>query len=170
MAALSLAKELDARVIATTRNPARIEPLRAAGADAAILDTGAIAAEVRGIVPAGAQTLLELVGAATLRDSLQAMAPKGVVCYMGVLGGVSQLDSFRPLAEIPSGVHLTAYASRGSIDAGRCAEPLQRMVDGVASGRLRATVGRVFPFDEIAAAHRYMEESRAIGTIVIALP
>ena len=103
-------------------------------------------------------------------DSLAAMALRYFFCYMGVLGEVSILEDFQPLADIPSGVRLTAYASRGTINAAQCAEPLQRIVERVAAGRLRPHIDRVFPFAEIAAAHRYLEESRAVGTLVVTVP
>jgi NADPH:quinone reductase-like Zn-dependent oxidoreductase len=169
MAALNLARDLGATVIATTRNPAKSAALRAAGADQVIIDSGMLE-EVLQLVPGGVQALLEMIGAATLRDSLLIMAPKGVLCYMGFLGEQASVDQFQLLADIPSSVRLTVYASRPTINAANCTEPLQHIVDGVASGRYRANLDRVFPFDEIVAAHRYMDESRASGKIVVMVP
>lgn len=169
MAALTLGKELGATVIATTRNPEKVKALRAAGADQALIDTDAIEEEVRRLAPGGVEALLELVGAATLRDSLLAMAPRGVLCYMGVLGGSMMIERFQPLADIPTGVRLTTYASRATLTAAHCADALQRIVDGVAAGRYPTHLDRVFSFAEIVAAHRYMEESRATGKVVVTL-
>jgi NADPH:quinone reductase-like Zn-dependent oxidoreductase len=47
---------------------------------------------------------------------------------------------------------------------------LQHVVDAVVHGRYRSLVDRVFPFSEIVAAHRYMEESGAVGKIVVTVP
>jgi NADPH2:quinone reductase len=116
------------------------------------------------------QALLEIIGAATLRDSLLAMAPKGILCYMGFLGEQASVEQFQLLDDIPSGVRLTVYASRPTINAANCTEALQRIVDGVTSGRYRANLDRVFTFDEIVAAHQYMDESRAAGKIVVTMP
>ena len=44
---------------------------------------------------------------------------------------------------------------------------LQQIVDGVAAGRYRVSVDRVFHFNEIVEAHRYMEENRAKGKLVV---
>src|SRR6266852_2376651 len=44
---------------------------------------------------------------------------------------------------------------------------LQGIVDGVAAGRYRAAQHRVFQLDEIVAAHRYMEENRGTGKLVV---
>ena len=169
MAAITLGKELGAIVIATTRNPEKVGALRAAGADQTLIDSGAIEEEARRLTPDGVEALLELVGAATLRDSLLAMATKGVLCYMGVLGDSEVLERFQPLMDIPSGVRLTTYASRATLTAANCAEALRRIVDGVAAGRYPTHLDRVFPFEQIVAAHRYMEESHATGKVVVTL-
>jgi NADPH:quinone reductase len=169
MAALNLARDVGVLVIATTRNPAKAEALRAVGADQVVIDSGTLK-EVLRLVPGGVQALLEMIGAATLRDSLLTMAPKGVLCYMGFLGEQASIDQFQVLQDIPSGVRLTVYASRPTINAANCTEALQHIVDGVGSGRYQANLDRVFPFDEIVAAHRYMDESRAAGKIVVTVP
>ena len=118
---------------------------------------------MRQVAPEGVSAALELVGASTLRDSLLTVAPKGVLCYMGVLGDQNALERFQPLMDIPSGVRLTTYASRATIDAAHCTQLLQQIVDGVAAGRYPTHLDRVFPFDQLAEAHRYMEENHATG-------
>lgn len=170
MAALSLAKDLGARVLATTRNPEKAGSLRSAGADEVIVDAGEIAEEALRLVPGGVQALLEMIGAATLRDSLLALAPKGILCYMGYLGEQAIIDQFQPLADIPSSARLTTYASRATLTAANCAEALQRIVDGVAAGRYRANLDRVFPFEQMVAAHLYVEANRTVGKVVITVP
>jgi NADPH:quinone reductase-like Zn-dependent oxidoreductase len=40
-------------------------------------------------------------------------------------------------------------------------------VDGVARGVYRPNIDRVFRLDEVADAHRYMEEDRASGKVVV---
>jgi NADPH:quinone reductase len=154
-------------VVGTTRNRAKIKVLQAAGADQVIIDSGEIEPEVQRLVPGGVQALLEMIGAATLRDSLQSMAPKGILCCMGFLGETASLDAFELLNDIPSSVRLTTYASRPTINAANCTQALQDIVDKVATGRYQAHLDRVFPFEEIVAAHRYMDESRATGKIVV---
>lgn len=170
MSALTLAKEAGTRVIATTRNPAKAEALQAAGADQVLIDSGTLEPEARRIAPGGVQALLEMIGAATLRDSLQCLAPKGTLCYMGFLGEVGSIDEFRLLDDIPSSVRLTVYASRPSINAANCTQALQGIVERIEAGRYPAHLDRIFPFEEIVAAHRYMDESRAAGKIVVILP
>jgi NADPH:quinone reductase-like Zn-dependent oxidoreductase len=39
----------------------------------------------------------------------------------------------------------------------------------VESGRILPTVDKIFPFAEMAAAHRYMEAGRHVGKIVVSV-
>jgi NADPH:quinone reductase-like Zn-dependent oxidoreductase len=167
VSALTLAKDLGATVIATTRNPEKAKALRAAGADEVVIDTGKLEEAMQRLVSGGVDALLEMIGAATLRNSLQVMAPKGILCYMGFLGEKAVIEEFQPLTDIPSSVRLTVYGSRATITAATCTEALQRIVDRVAAGRYQTHRDRVFPFAEIVGAHRYMEESRGVGKVVV---
>jgi NADPH:quinone reductase-like Zn-dependent oxidoreductase len=170
LCALTLAKQRGARVLATTRTPEKVASLTAAGADAVLLDDGSLEARVRQLLPQGVAAVLELVGARTLRDSLLAVAPKGVLCYMGSLGEQSVLERFQPLADIPADVRLTTYASRATIDAAHCTQLLHTVVDGVATGRYPTHLDRVFPFEQLAAAHQYLEDNRGMGKVVVTVP
>jgi len=166
MAATSLAKHMGLRVIATTRDASKADALRENGADDVIIDKGRIADEVTRRVPHGVDCLLELVGTVTLLDSLRAVRPGGVVCNTGILGNAWVMDRFEPLEDIPSTVKLTTYGS-STTSAARSTAALQEIVDGVAAGRYRANLHRRFRFDEIVAAHRFMEENRGSGKLVV---
>jgi NADPH:quinone reductase-like Zn-dependent oxidoreductase len=101
LAALSLAREKGVRVIATTRTPTKVSLLQQNGAEHVVIDIGQIAEYVRGIVPGGVNGVLELVGVTSLRDSLKAVAPRGVVCNSESLGHSWIFDRFEPLVDIP---------------------------------------------------------------------
>jgi NADPH:quinone reductase-like Zn-dependent oxidoreductase len=45
--------------------------------------------------------------------------------------------------------------------------PLDELVEQVAAGTLRVRIGKVFKLDDIVEAHRFMEENRAGGKIVV---
>ena len=166
LAALSLAREKGVRVIATTRSPAKAAVLLQNGAEQVVIDTGQIAAQVREIVAGGVNGVLELVGVTTLRDSLKAVAPHGTVCNSGILGNSWVIDHFEPLVDIPSSVKLTVYTSDNIVRATASA-PLQSIVEGVEQKHYDAHSDRVFPFDQIVEAHRYMEENLATGKLVV---
>jgi NADPH:quinone reductase-like Zn-dependent oxidoreductase len=166
MAATSIAKDRGVAITATTRNRDKVAGLRAKGADAVIIDTGSIAAEARRRVPGGFDGTLELIGTMTLLDSLRTVKPRGIVCMSGILGNAWTLPEFEPLAQMPSTVRLTIYDSE-TLTAANATAPLQQIVDAVAAGRYQVNIDRVFPLTEIAAAHRYMEENRATGKLVV---
>ncbi|VAW79868.1 hypothetical protein MNBD_GAMMA15-1864 [hydrothermal vent metagenome] len=81
-----------------------------------------------------------------------------------MVGNAWELERFSPMDAIPSTVNLTVYSggSRDFIDT-----PLQTVVNEVESKRLTPMIGRVFKIDDIAEAHRCMEDNTAGGKIVI---
>jgi NADPH:quinone reductase-like Zn-dependent oxidoreductase len=166
MAAIMLAKDHGLHVLATTRSDQKKDALYSIGAQDVIIDTGQIAEEVRQRVPGGVNGVLELIGTVTLLDSLKATAPKGTVCMTGILGNAWVMHEFEPMAAIPSTVKLTHYGS-GSVTATHSTEALQHIVDGVETGRYKVSIDRVFHFNEIVAAHRYMEGNQAKGKLVV---
>ena len=166
MAAVSLAKGMGVRVLATTRDPAKVDALRQNGVDDVLIDTGRIAEDVNRRVAGGVDALLELIGPVTLLDSLRAVRRRGIVCHTGLLGNVWIMERFEPLEDIPSTVKLTTYGS-STTSAERSIAALQEIVDGVAAGRYRANIEKRFRFDEIVAAHRFMEGNRGSGKLVV---
>jgi len=78
-AAVNIASDVGAIVLATTRRADRAEPLCSLGAGHVVIDGGQIAASVRELVPGGVDRVLDLVGNSVLRDSLRAVRPGGRV-------------------------------------------------------------------------------------------
>jgi NADPH:quinone reductase len=166
LAALALARRSGLQVASTTRSVAKAALLREAGADHVIIEEGSIAGTVREIFGGGVDRVLELVGASTLRDSLASVAPRGIVCMTGMLGGEWILDRFQPMGDIPTGVKLTSY-SGGSGDITR--DELSRYVTMVEEGALRLTLGPTFSFEALVDAHRAMDANSANGKMVVVL-
>jgi len=164
LAAAVLAKKQGATVLATTRNPKSKLMLLENGADHVIIDSGAIAAEVRQAFPGGVDKVLELVGTTTLRDSLLCAARFGAVCMTGMVGNEWEFDRFSPMGAIPATVNLTTY-SGGSQDFMNT--PLQTVVHEVEAGHMSVRIGREFTIDDIVEAHRVMETNQAGGKIVV---
>jgi NADPH:quinone reductase len=79
-------------------------------------------------------------------------------------GNVWIMERFEPLEDIPSTVKLTTYGS-STTSAERSTAALQEIVDG--AGRYRANIEKRFRFDEIVAAHRFMEANRGSGKLVV---
>ena len=157
LAAAQLAVHLGATVISTTRNPMHAEKIRAAGAAQVLIDNGQLARTGS----AYADKVLELVGASTLRDSLQCLNPGGIACFTGILGGWV-LERFEPIEDIPSGRYLTSFHS-DSVNRTRMAE-LFAFIDRHQVAIARPTT---FALHDIAQAHALMESNQAAGKIVI---
>jgi NADPH:quinone reductase-like Zn-dependent oxidoreductase len=169
-AAVNIAVGIGAQVVATTRNQDRFASLRALGAQRAVRDGATLSQEVGRDHPRGIDAVLDLVGTSTLVDSLAMVRPDGRVCMAGFLGGVEPLAGFDPLLHMPSGVHLSFFASAftfGSADYPLSGIPLQEMIDRAADGIYRAKPARVFRLDAIQDAHRLMESGAANGKIVV---
>lgn len=164
LAAAAIAKRHGAFVAATTRRPDREKLLRKCGVDQVFIDRGAIAEQVKEVSPGGVEKVLELIGTATLLDSLRCAKPRGTVCMTGMVGNKWSFGNFDPMDAIPTAVSLTTYA--GDVDEFMLT-PLDKLIKQVAAGKLHVQLGKTFRLDEIVKAHRCMEENEAGGKIVV---
>lgn len=164
MATAVLARRLGMTVFSTTRDPDRVDVLRDIGVQHPLVDDGDIAGQVRGVVPDGVDTAIELVGTPTLPDTLRATRVHGVVCFTGMLSNQWTVRDFYPIEYLPRGVRLTAYGG----DA-RDLPPsvLQEFLDDVSAGRARVPIDRIYRLEQIAEAHADMEAGRATGKLVV---
>lgn len=171
-AAVNIAANVGARVLATTRNPERLSTLEKIGAHTPLLDAPDLSATIRRLYPSGVDCVLDLVGNSTLLDSLRTARADGRVCIAGFLGGGAPINAFDPLHHLPSGVHLSFFASAfsfGNSDYPLSGIPFQRIADLVAAKVFQAKPAKVFPFEEIQDAHRLMESHQANGKIVVSV-
>jgi NADPH:quinone reductase-like Zn-dependent oxidoreductase len=168
-AAVNIAAHLGARVIATTRNTTRATTLESLGARDVLVESPALAKRVRERYPRGIDAVLDIVGNTTILDSLAMLRRDGHACVVGFLGGGGPL-ALEPVFQIPSGRHLSVFASAlvtGTPEFPLSEIPFQAIVDRVADGAYRAKPARVFGFEQIQAAHRLMETNAAGGKIVV---
>ena len=164
MATAVLAKQRGLTVLSTTRSARKADALRAVGVDHVLVDDGAVAEQVRAIVPDGVSCALELIGTPTLPDTLASTAVHGTVCFTGMLSNEWTVPDFYPVDYLPQGVRLTAY---GGDAADLPADVLQGFLDGVAAGEATVPIHHVYAFEEIAEAHRAMEAGEATGKLVV---
>jgi NADPH:quinone reductase-like Zn-dependent oxidoreductase len=171
LAAVVYAKTLGVHVIATTRSLENTSRLREVGADDAIVDNGEIADIARNVVPEGIDAALEVVGAATLRDTIKTLKPFGAVSVIGLLGGPPVLEHFHLMQDLPGAARLDFFTSGllGTPALPLTDAPLKWLAQETASGRIRSLRVRTFDFDDVPAAHSFMESNRAIGKIVVRL-
>jgi NADPH:quinone reductase-like Zn-dependent oxidoreductase len=164
MATAVLAKQLGMTVLSTTRNMARSSVLIGIGVDHVLVDDGDVAVQVRSLIPDGVDAALELVGTPTLPDTLRSVRVHGVVCFTGMLSNQWVVPDFYPIDYLPRGVRLTAY---GGDAKDLPQQVLQDFLDAVAAGTAKVPLGRVYGFEQIAAAHADMEAGRIAGKLVV---
>ena len=166
-AALKLAVNAGARVIATTRRRehfAVLEQLGAVRVEAEAPDLAGRIADAKHI-----DAVLDLVGNSTILDSLDMLRRGGTACLAGWLGGLDPIGDFNPLLRMASGVNLSFFGSFvfGTPGFPLSDVPLQDIARQVQDGKLDAQPSRVFSFDEIREAHGVMEAGRAGGKMVV---
>jgi putative PIG3 family NAD(P)H quinone oxidoreductase len=171
--AVQVGRELGARVLAAGRSRERLEPLRALGADALVLDEPGLARAVRERTGrpdggAGADLVFDLTSGALLAEHLAALRDRGRLVLVGLMAGSrAELD----LAEVLR----RRLTIRGSVLRSRSREEKAALVAAfaafglprIADGRIRSVVDRVFPFAEIAEAYHALEQGGVAGKVVV---
>ncbi|UNX54164.1 zinc-binding dehydrogenase [Georgenia sp. TF02-10] len=166
LSAATIAKDMDATVISTTRHADRTDELRAIGVDHPIVDDGEIAAKVHGLAPAGVDAALELVGCTVLPDTLGCVRRHGTACFTGALAGGWSIPDFSPFM-IPSGVRLTSYAGQAT---DLPPQVFQQQLQAIADGRLKAPVAKVYVgLEHVRDAHADVESGSTLGKHVVRL-
>jgi NADPH:quinone reductase len=169
-AALNIAADTGATVLASTRSELKSTLLKNLGASVVLIEDASLSVAVRKLYPNGVDSVLDLVGNTVLRDSLRMLKKGGRLCQAGFLGGPQPVE-FNPIFDMPSGTVLTFFGSfvLGTADFPLSNIPMQRIVDCAAKGKYRAKPVKVFPFEHVPDAHRLMESNQANGKIVVVL-
>jgi len=167
--ALLLAKDANCTVIATSRQEAKAAKLREAGADHVILEHE-LQEKLPQVAPNGVDCLLELVGPDTIQSfGLSCLARNGSLVVTGVLTKQWAMKDFTP-AMIPPTRKLTFYSLEpGQEEAEGVERIVGEVVKKVESGVFKPEifVDKVYPLEEVAAAHEHMEQSKAVGKVVL---
>jgi len=169
--AVEIAHELGARVIAAGRSAARLEAVRALGAD----ETVVLDADLRGAIGRltdgrGVDLIFDLVGGHMLPMLIGCLALRGRLLMVGLLGGrTGELAAYELMRRrarlIGSVLRPRPREEKALLVRDFAAFGLPRLADG----RLRAVVDRVMPFAEIAEAYAELARGGAAGKIVLSL-
>lgn len=161
-AAIQLGKALGAKVIAACRKEKDFDRLKTIGADFCCIDDGHLSERLPNDMRPN--KVLELVGPATLQDSLRYVSRPGYVCNTGILGNVFTVEHFDPIKYIPNGVFLTGFFSNF---------PTQKIIDSlfrlINEHHIKPLYAKAFHLNEIAKAHTLLEKGGAGGKIVITM-
>ena len=165
LSAATIAKDMGATVLSTTRKPERAEELRTIGVDHPLVDEGNIADQVRQLYPDGIDAALELVGGPALPDTLRALRIGGTGCFTGSLSGEWVIPEFSPFAYIPIGVRLTVY---GGEAADLPADVFAHQLRAIADGRLHVAVAGVYRgLEQVRDAQTELESGTTPGKHVV---
>jgi NADPH:quinone reductase-like Zn-dependent oxidoreductase len=168
IAAIQIARLLGAKPIATTRSSAKRQALLDIGATHVInTDEEEIVGAIKAIVgSSGTRLIFDSIGGGGVAKLCEALAPGGMLIEYGNLSG--EAAPFPAYAAIPGGLTIRGYAySEIVADEERLARTKTFILNGLRSGKLKPVIARTFPFDEIVAAHRFLESNLQFGKIVI---
>ncbi|HUF35459.1 MAG TPA: zinc-binding dehydrogenase, partial [Gemmatimonadales bacterium] len=107
------------------------------------------------------------VGRTTFLKSLDCLAPRGMMVLYGQSGG--PVEPFDPQMLNQRGSLYLTRPSLGHYTAAR-SELLERAAEvlgDVADGSLKVRIGREFPLDAAAEAHRELEGRRTTGKVLL---
>jgi synaptic vesicle membrane protein VAT-1 len=171
-------------VIFGTAGPTKQEYLRKIGVDHAIdYEKNDFVEVVRKFAPDGIEMVMDPIGGKCFSRSYKCLGPTGRLVVYGLSaaagpdGKRSLTRGLKTLAQIPRfhpmklmndnvsviGVHLGRLLSRGAVLRGELDE-IFRMY---ATGKIKPVIGKSFPLVEAAAAHRYIQERKNIGKVIL---
>jgi len=171
VAALQTAKVLGARVIGTSGSPEKLARLEKLGLDVGIRTRAGDFhdAVVKATDGKGVNLVVNNVGGSVFGECLRSLAFEGRLATVGHLDRVlsAALD-----IELLHRKRLTVFGVSNRLrTAAQRAETVRAFARDLlpyfADGRLRPLVDRVFGFDELPAAVRFMESDAQVGKIVV---
>jgi NADPH:quinone reductase-like Zn-dependent oxidoreductase len=168
LAAIQISNSVGAKSIALTRTSAKRKHLTDAGAKYVI------ATEEEDLVKAideitggqGARVVFDPVGGPTVPKLIKTMSFQGLLYLYGALS--DQVTTVPPLDLIAKILTIKGYNIwTTSGDAQRQKAAVDFVLAGLEKGTLKPVIDKVFPFDQIVEAHRYLEASGQFGKIVV---
>ena len=159
--ALQFAKMLGARVTVISSSDAKIERLKAMGADATInyRETPEWGKAARALTEGrGFDHILEVGGEKTLPQSLRCIRPGGTLSMIGILSGGAMSTSL--------GLIITRQVKLQGITVGH-RDGLEDMINAMALHQIRPVVDKVFDFEDLKASFDYLKTGAQFGKICI---
>lgn len=168
--AIQLAREVGARIAVTAGSDEKLKACAAFGAEVLVnYREQDFVEEVRAATDsAGADVVLDVVGAKYLDRNVDVLASGGRLVVIGLQGGrKAELDLGKLLAK-RAAVIATSLRSRPAAEKATIVAAVREHVwPLVEQGRVRPVIHERFPLERAADAHRLMEESSHIGKILL---
>lgn len=159
--ALQFAKAAGARVIATSSSDAKLDRLKALGADELInyKDVPAWGAKTLELTGGrGVDTVVEIGGAGTLDQSMLATRVGGHVALIGVLAGI--------VGPVKTALLMSRNLRVQGLTVGSRAQQLA-MIAGVEANGIRPILDQHFPLENLADAFRHQMANAHFGKIIV---
>ena len=151
-ASVDIGRSLGAKVYATSQ-AAKLDKVRALGAEA--LEYGD--PKVRELE---ANVVFEPIGADTFADSVEALAPEGVLVTPGAVGNPTV--SFNLWTLLGKRARIQGI---GSAQASR--ETMKRLISLAGEGKLKPVIDRELPLERASDAHRAIEARETFGKVIL---
>ncbi|WP_251094186.1 NAD(P)H-quinone oxidoreductase [Streptomyces sp. Caat 7-52] len=168
--AIQLAKALGARVAVTAGTKEKLDQCAELGADVLInYREQDFVAEIRQATDgAGADVILDNMGAKYLDRNVQALAVNGRLAIIGMQGGAKGELNIAALLNKRAAISATSLRARPlSEKAAIVAAVREHVWPLFAAGHVRPVVDRELPMPEAAEAHRLVEASGHIGKVLL---
>lgn len=169
---IQLASALGSRVMTTAGSEAKLRLCSELGAEVVIdYHEQDFVAEVMGATDgAGADVILDNMGAAYLARNVDALATEGRLVVIGMQGGSkAELNLGRLLAKRGAVVATSLRGRPPEAKSAICAAVAEIVWPLVADGSIRPIVHAVLPLAEAARAHQAMEAGEHTGKILLAV-
>jgi NADPH2:quinone reductase len=169
MAAIQLAKQAGATVIATAASDEKLERLKEFGLDHGInyATEGFVERTNELTGSRGVDVALDSIGGQNLVDSIGVLAYRGTLVSVGVAGRAGSTIEAQSLWTKNNTLRGVYLGGALVVQHGRIHPMIGEMLQRVASGELRVEIDRSFPLTEAAAAHEYIEGRNAFGRVVL---
>jgi len=170
--AIQLTRALGARVMCTAGSAAKLDFCRELGADLAISYTAEdfVAAIADFTSGAGADVILDIIGASYLQRNVTALATGGRLMVIGLQGGTRAELDLNALLRKRARVHATTLRGRPDAEKAAIVGAVREQVwPLVESGQIRSVIETVLPLAEADQAHRLMEAGGHVGKILLSV-
>ncbi|MFE9431915.1 NAD(P)H-quinone oxidoreductase [Streptomyces sp. NPDC006640] len=171
--AIQLAKAVGAKVAVTAGTKEKLDFCAELGADILInyREQDFVEEIERATDGAGADVILDNMGAKYLDRNVRALAVNGRLAIIGMQGGVKGELNIATLLNKRAAVSATSLRARPLSEktaiVAAVREHVWPLIDG---GHVRPVVDRELPMSEAGAAHRVLEESGHIGKVLLVAP
>jgi NADPH2:quinone reductase len=171
--AIQVARALGARVAVTAGSRPKLELCRELGAEITIdyHDEDFVARVHEATDGAGANVILDIIGAKYLDRNLDALALDGRLIVIGMQGGVMGELNLGKLVGKRAGVIGTTLRGRPTTGPNSKSEVVAAVQNHVwpmiADGRVRPVIGARLPIQQAAEAHRLLSSGEVTGKVVL---